>query len=111
MQDAMSHSSISRSVISGLPVFRVEGRLDRTAASLLEAAVRGAMEQGHRAVALDMGPTERLDAAAVPLLVAMNEHLRATRRELRILDASPAVCHVLSARGLDFLLPAYPAAC
>ncbi len=87
-----------------VPVLHVHGHVDLRHSRLLRAALEQPTAIGSRRIGVDLEDVELLDSSGVKVLVEVHERLRATRRFLCVVAASPAARRILTVLGLDFLM-------
>lgn len=80
-------------------VVRVSGRLDAVSASLFEAHCQREIEQGERALILDLGPLEYLSSAGLRSILIVGKSLGAVGGALSLANAQGLVREVLDISG------------
>jgi anti-anti-sigma factor len=86
-------------------VIKPSGELDISTASVLDAALREAMDRGRSEVIVDLGGLSFIDSTGLRLLVVTAERARAAGNRLRLLRGSEPVERMLEVSGLDRSLP------
>jgi anti-sigma B factor antagonist len=80
---------------------RLEGELDVATKPALEQAVETALELEAPIVAFDLKGVTFADSTAVAWLLAADRRIRTAGGQLRLVDCSPVVRHLLRLTGVD----------
>ena len=86
-------------------VVAVSGRLDALTAPAFEAEARKLLEQGARAIILDMSDLEFVSSAGLRAILTLAKSLRSAQGEVRFAGLRPAVQEVFAISGFTSLFP------
>jgi anti-anti-sigma factor len=67
---------ISRSVLSGVPLIRLDGEVDHKGGAELQSAVQEALASGARQILIDLESCAYLDSAGLSILLRLAEEFR-----------------------------------
>ena len=82
------------------PVVLVSGEVDIQTSPMLEEHLRAVLDQGHRALAVDLSDVSFLDSTGLSVLVAALQRCRSAGGGLRLISPQPNVRRVLDITGL-----------
>ena len=83
------------------------GDLDIATAPSLRQTVLALLQDGHRAVALDLTPTGFIDSLGLGVIVAIWKRVRVHGGELAVVCPEPRLRRVFSVVELDTVLPMF----
>jgi len=89
-------------------VFRVHGHLDAHTAPRFEEALRHAVANGCRAIAVDCTGLDYISSAGLGVLIETHRALRAKRGDLKLADLPPAIGDIFDILGFSKVIPSYP---
>ena len=88
-------------------IIRVNGRVDASTYSQLEAALKEYIDTGRTHLVLEMDGTDFLSSAGVRVLISAQKALKPRGGKLVIAQPSERVKDVLDLAGLESLFPVY----
>jgi anti-anti-sigma factor len=93
----------------GQPRFiRLAGRIDASAAPLVQRTVRGAIERGAGQVIIDLSDVTFLSSSGLRVLLLLARELRQQGGSLRLCSPRPQVAEVFHLTGFDRIFELYP---
>jgi len=95
---------VTRSSDGGVLLLKVDGRIDGYWADHLDAALSGAVAEGHHRIAVDCSNVSFLSSAGIGVLVKHHQQLGRISGGFRIVSPSPAVATVLRITRLADML-------
>src|ERR1041384_8509201 len=95
---------VTRSSDGGVLLLKVDGRIDGYWADHLDAALSGAVAEGHHRIAVDCSNVSFLSSAGICVLVKHHQQLGRISGGFRIVSPSPAVATVLRITRLADML-------
>lgn len=98
----MSTSNLDINVekLKRVVLLSVNGRIDSSNASELDDALKGAMEEGHYNIIVNLSDVDYMSSAGLRALVSALRECKKRRGELVISEPSPRVAEVLELAGL-----------
>lgn len=89
-------------------VVRVPAEIDLTNADAVREALLAALNQGARALIVDMTDTTFCDSAGITAVVRAARRAAATGATIRLAVSAPSVLRVLNLVGIDRLIDIHP---
>jgi anti-sigma B factor antagonist len=89
-------------------VVRLPAEVDLTSADGLREALLAVLNQGARALIVDMTATTFCDSAAIHAITRAARRAAASGAEIRLAACAPTVLRILALLGIDRVLGVYP---
>jgi anti-anti-sigma factor len=99
---------ISVALSSGVPVLQVIGELDFFTAPQLEDLSRSITQKGHNLMVIDLSRASFVDAAAVSVMIRLNNAVRSMSGRLAVYDAKLPLRKVFELLHVDRIIPIRP---
>lgn len=100
--------NIDETIVNGVPVTLITGRIDGATASTCEEIVLTRLQDGRAAMVLDLHGVDYLSSAGIRVLVMVFKRANAGRIPIALSRPQDHVVEILEIAGLDDVLEAHP---